>query len=112
MAFVIKKTKSYFWPVKLKSPKDGGGYESQTLNLEFRKLKNSELKSLLREKKEDADLDFCKKVITGWKDIKDDDGNEINFSLESLEIVLDEQGFLGQVVNQYLESISGAIEKN
>ena len=81
MAFVMKKKEKFLWPVKIKTPKDGGGYEEQSLSLEFKKMGNKELRELGKSKSEDLS-DFAKAIVLGWKDVKDESGNELPFSPE------------------------------
>jgi len=110
MAFVLKKQDSYFWPVILKSPKDGGGFEEQSIELQFKRLKAGDLKKLVEQKKDDTLI--CAEIIVGWKNVSNEKGDSIPFSETNLFEVLDCVGFSSQIVSQYLESISGAITKN
>lgn len=108
MSFIFKKKDSYFWPVKLKSPSDGGKYETQTLELEFKKLKQKQITEALGVKE---NADFCRQIVNGWRDARDESGQELAFG-EHFESLLDEPGFAKQIVDQYLASLTGAAEKN
>lgn len=110
MSFVIKKKDTFFWPVKIKSPVDGGKFEEQTLNLEFKKLKISELNKMVVKK--GADIEFCKMFIVGWKDVRDESGNELPFTDGYLEELLDTVGVAKQIGEQLYDAMNGAIEKN
>jgi hypothetical protein len=41
MAFVLKKTASYKWPIKVEIPVDGGKFETQTFDAVFKKMSRS-----------------------------------------------------------------------
>lgn len=110
MAFVIKKKDSFFWPVTLKEPADGGSYSEQKIDLEFKKLKESELKELLS--KTEGDKEFCKAIVLGWKDVKDESGFSVEFTQDSFEALLDNVKFASSICNQYLKICSGVVEKN
>lgn len=108
MAFVIRKKKTFFWPVVIKTPKDGGGYDEQKLNLEFKFLKDSELVDLV--KKSNSDKELCKAIVVGWKDVLDEQEQPVSF--ESFEDVLDTAKFASSIVSQFLKIIGDIVEKN
>ena len=112
MAFVIKKKESFIWPVKIKSPADGGKYDEQTLNLEFKKLKSSEMENLLKGNIEGGDKGFCRMIVLGWKDVKDSEGKDVPFSSDGLEGLLEEYGCGKAIASAYFEALAGAVEKN
>jgi hypothetical protein len=108
MAFVIKKKDTFFWPVKVKAPIDGGKYEEQEIQVEYRRLKMSEVNKLQTQ----DGVSFCKSIIAGWKDVRSEDGTDVPFTDTALEALLDQYGFANQIARQYFEAMAGAAEKN
>lgn len=112
--FVLKKVVTYFWPVKFEVPQSGGTHKKETLNIEFKRIPQSEIKKLLEGEadKPATDVEFSKAVVVGWKDVQDEDGSPIEFSSESLQQILEVPMVAKSVVSSYLESIAGSKVKN
>lgn len=110
MSFVIKKTKSFTWPVVLKTPKDGGEYDEQKITLEFKNLKQSEMVDLLKQSSND--VEFCKSVVVGWKDVVSESNNIVEFSDSAFAELLDNVKFASSIMSQYLKIIENVVEKN
>lgn len=112
--FVIKKVESYFWPVKVELPKDGGSYQKHEFQAHFKRITQSQLKILLEGEgdKNPTDKEFCKSVVIGWKDILDEEKNPIEFSDESLETLIEIPSVAKTIVVSYLDSIAGSKVKN
>lgn len=113
--FTIKQKSNYFWPVNFEVPKSGGGYEKMPFSVEFKRLSATEI-SALRDRMGTAELPddaaFCREVVTGWRDIKGDDGADLVFSPENLGAVLDVHGVAAAVVIAFFDSINTAKRKN
>lgn len=101
MAFVRKKATSYRWPVSVMPPGDGGIYKKETLDLEFLRLKRTELE----EVKDNVQL--LKRVVIGWYDYKDEDGEDIPFSATALEELLEDTAFVPAAATAFWESLNG-----
>ena len=56
MAFVLKKTASYKWEVKVEIPVDGNRFETQTFEAVFKKMSRSAFNDLI-DKGDDALVD-------------------------------------------------------
>lgn len=110
MAFKINKRPSYTWPVVYKLPIDGGKHETSTFDVDFKYLPQSELKKMLSDPAGN-DIDFCKTVVVGWKNVMDKT-EEIPFSESALEQILEEPGLAKCIASAYLESHAGAKAKN
>jgi hypothetical protein len=112
--FVLKKIDSYLWPVKIELPKDGGSYHKHTFQALFKRIPQSELKKLIEGEVEKAptDNEFCKAVMIGWKDIKDEESNDVEYSEENLEKLLEIPMVAKTIVTTYLDSIAGSKVKN
>ena len=101
MAFVRRKVTSYRWPVPVFVPADGGGFKKETLDLEFLRLKRSELEEI----KDNVQL--LKKVVSGWHDYKDESGEDIPFSATALEELLEDTAFVPAAATAFWESLNG-----
>jgi hypothetical protein len=128
MAFKISSALegSYKWPVKVAIPIDGGKWHTQTFTGSFRRLpraESKELVSLMGEMQRALDngqsiedvpdgSDVVRRVLTGWADIKDDDGEDLPFNGTNLERLLEVGPFVNGVMKAYFESLDPAKEKN
>ncbi len=97
MAFRITSTdKPIAWPIKVKLPIDGGGYTEVQFTGLFKRLGVEERDLILNAHKvlvdsetaNEANAITFSKLLDGWSDIEDTDGNPLPFSLDSLKMVL------------------------
>lgn len=119
MAFVLKQSDTYSWPVAFDIPVDGGRHERQTFDGEFKRLPQSRVGPMVAELQqlEDlADLDrvteIAKEVLVGWSGINGDDGKEIPFSEKALDQLLEVPLLAVSIIKAYMDSIKGAKRKN
>lgn len=111
--FSISQKPSYFWPVVVNLPTDGGQVSKQTFDAEFKRITQSrveEMRSLV-EKNEMTDIDLVKEVMIGWKGVTDNDV-EVVFSDTNLDLVLQIPSVAGAIVVAFLESLTGIKRKN
>ena len=85
MAFVLKQSSSYSWPVSVKLPADGGKFEKQT---------------------------FDAQLLVGWSGVVDGDGDEILFSETLKEQLLDIPTVAAAIIVAYFDSLTGSKAKN
>lgn len=104
MAFVRKKVTTYTWPVPVFSPADGGGFNKETIDLEFLKISRSELEGM----KDNVAL--LRKVVKGWKGYNDDAGEEIPFSVAALDELLEDTAFVPCAAKAFWDSLNGAAQ--
>ncbi len=97
MAFRITSTdKPIAWPIKVKLPIDGGGYTEVQFTGLFKRLGVEERDLILNAHKvlvdsetaNEANAITFSKLLDGWSDIEDTEGNPLPFSLDSLKMVL------------------------
>lgn len=108
MAFVIKKDKSYTWPITISEPVDGGGFNDQKVRVKLKMLKQSRIDEIIKNEAED-DADILGDVLIGWEDeaFKDEAGNTIPFNDENKELVLSVPYVRSALVKGFFESIAG-----
>ncbi len=119
MAFVLKQSDTYTWPVAFDVPVDGGRHERQTFDGEFKRLPQSKIGPLVAELQRLEDLndldrlsEIAAEVLVGWSGVNDDKGSEIPFSQKALEQVLEVPLLSVAVLKAYMDSIKGAKRKN
>jgi hypothetical protein len=115
MSFVLSVSATYKWPVTVEIAADGGGRHKFTFDAEFKRLPSDEVKRLLNpEDGDDAptDEDFCRDNVVGWSGVKDDEGSDVLFSQESLNKLLQIHPVPAMIVKAWIDSISGAKQKN
>jgi hypothetical protein len=112
--FKLKMSESYSWPVSFGLPIDGGKFDKQTFEVEFKRLGEKRLSELL-EKSSQGEFDnksACKEIVVGWKDVKAEDGTEMPFSSTAFDALLDVTGVPMAIFHAFTKSIRGEKEKN
>jgi hypothetical protein len=119
MAFVLKQSDTYTWPVTFDVPVDGGRHERQTFDGEFKRLPQSKIGPMVAELQRLEDLgdleritDISRDVLVGWSGINDDNNKEIPFSQKALDQLLEVPFLAVAVLKAYMDSIKGAKRKN
>jgi hypothetical protein len=123
MAFVLKQSNTYTWPVALVLPVDGGRRDKHTFDGEFKRLPQTRINQIVRlarasergrlnDDEELLDQDAAKELLAGWSGVVDDDGKEIPFSDSALAQLLEIPTVAGQIVRAWFESIDTAKRKN
>lgn len=126
MAFVLKQSDSYTWPVSIKLPANGGKRERQTFDAEFKRLPQSRINEIQREvqlrikaneKGEDtgegvSDQSIADEILVGWDGIVDGDGEPVPFSNAVKAQLLDVPTMAGALVSAYFESLVEQKRKN
>lgn len=114
MAFVLKQSDSYSWPVTFDVPVDGGRHERQTFDGEFKRLPQSRIREIGQqiESGDVTDAQIAGEVLVGWSGVMDDQGKEVPFSQKALEQMLDLPMLATSVVMAYFNSLQGAKRKN
>ena len=108
MAFVLKKTASYKWEVKVEVPVDGNQFETQAFEAVFKKISRSAFNNLV-DKGDDA---LVGEILLGWEGITDEAGKEIPFTEKNKQQLCDDPYVLRALIQAYAESLTGAVAKN
>jgi hypothetical protein len=112
MAFVLKQSDSYSWPVTVEFPVDGGRFEKQTFDVELKRLSQSRIQEVIDGKGTTNDADFSKEVVIGWKGVSDIEGAEVPFSTAALDQLLNVPLVGAAIVEAFFASLTGAKRKN
>jgi hypothetical protein len=112
--------------VPFKVPTDGGKYEKQTFDAEFKRLPQSRINEIQTEVQarlratefgrpfegDVSDISIADEVLAGWAGVVDDEGEEVPFSATSKAQLLNIPGLAGSIIQSYFESIQGKKTKN
>lgn len=111
--FKIKQTPTFFWPVEVLVPADGGKFDKHTFDAEFKRLDQDQLKAMREriERREVTDDIFVREVLVGWRGIVDGEA-DLPFSETSLRQVLQVPNAAASVVLAFTEAHAGLIRKN
>ena len=108
MAFVLKKTASYKWEVKVEVPVDGNQFETQAFEAVFKKISRSAFNNLV-DKGDDALVD---EILLGWEGINDEAGKPVTFTEKNKKQLCDDPYVLRGLIQAYADSVTGAAAKN
>lgn len=108
MALKISNSPSFFWPVTINTPADGGTFEKQTFDAEFKRMKISEVEKMVAGVHSGAvpGSAAVREFFVGWRGVVDD-GQEVPFSETALEQVLDIPGVAWGIFEAFKEAMSG-----
>ena len=123
MAFVLKQSATYTWPITVIITMDGGRRDKHTFDGEFRRLPQSRINEIIRlaraaergrlnDDEEFLDQDAAKEILAGWSGVVDDDAKEIPYSENALAQLLDIPTVAGQIVRAWFDSLDVAKRKN
>jgi len=111
--FKIEQPKSVKWPVTVNIPQDGGRTHKTIFNAEFELLAQDDFAAIYREDGGN-DEDLLRRVLIGWSEVGDPDGNPINFHNDTRELLIRIPYVRAALVSAYLECSLGkaALRKN
>jgi hypothetical protein len=102
--FNIIRPKSYYWPVKVETPRDGK-IETETFDALFRVLSQTEIEACFADKEKSVD-EVIKRVLVGWRGIVDGE-TVIEFSLAELDRLLEIVGMRSFILKAWIASVTG-----
>lgn len=113
MAFVLKQTPTFTWPVRVSIPVDGGKYRQETFDAEFRRISQPEVQVMAeRVTSGEADAaDVIRDILVGWSGITDGEGEDVPFSEKAKEELLGVALVAGAALNAFLEAYAGGAAK-
>ena len=114
MAFILAQSDSYSWPVTVEFPVDGGRFEKQTFDAEFKRLPQSRIEQVIERSNDVSvnDTEFAREVLVGWAGVTGDDAQEIPYSVEAARRLLEVPLVAGAIVQAFFASLTGAKRKN
>ena len=126
MAFVLKQSDSYTWPVSIRLPANGGKRERQTFDAEFKRLPQSRINEIQEEVQkrikaverneqpadEISDVSIADEILVGWDGIVDGDGEAVPYSKAAKAQLLEVPMLAGALITTYFESLAEQKQKN
>lgn len=126
MAFVLKQSSSYVWPVTVKLPISGGKFEKQTFDAEFKRLPQARInkiqievqariKASQRNEATDesiSDQSIAEELLIGWSGVLDEDGDEVPYTESMKQQLLDIPTMASAIIVAYFDSLTGVKTKN
>jgi len=111
MTFIRKKKKTFKWPVVVREPSEikVGEYDENHFIGIFNRLDRDAYEKALALNDE---FKMLQKMIIGWEDITDEDGNEIAFNEKNLKDLQQDNYWLTAVVKAYTNSLTEDKLKN
>lgn len=111
--FKIEPQKTVQWPVTVNIPQDGGRTRKSTFNAEFELLPQDDFSAIYKEDGGN-DEDLLRRVLVGWSEVGDSDGNPIDFNDDTRELMIRIPYVRTAMVAAYLECSFGkaAARKN
>jgi len=120
MAFVLKQSDTYNWPVPFEVPTDGGRFLKQSFDAEFKRPTQTRIVEIqesvmarLRAIQNDQDTEgmitdqqIAGEVLVGWTGIEGEDG-EVPFSEKAKAQVLDVPSVSAAIVEAFFDSLKG-----
>lgn len=124
--FKLAKERKVWWPITVKLPKEGGGFEEFTCSILYRLIDREEIKAQLEGlKRDDAGFlqkfarkladnedDYLRTHVLDWKDVLDQDEKPIPFTFETLKAANRDIAFNKALMAGLQEASYGAEQKN
>lgn len=108
------QTPAYWWPVVVEFASDGGKFEKEGFDAEFKRLPQDRLR-VIGEQIDGGtitDLELLDVVLIGWRGIFDEAGDEVPFSETAKGRILNVAMVAQAVVSAWLESLAKGKRKN
>lgn len=111
--FKLKQSDTFFWPVEVQVPGDGGKFEKQTFDAQFKRVSQSRLQEMRDEIEAGraTDAGIVRDVMVGWRGVTDE-GTEVPFSETTLAQLLDVPAVSASIVMAFVQAHSGLARKN
>jgi hypothetical protein len=115
MAFVVKQSDTYFWPVEIEvaSSKNTGRHEKHTFDAEFKRVSQSRVEEVISggENAPESDRALAAEIMVGWKGVTDGT-DELPWSEGNRDMVLEMPKVASSIVKAWSDSLTGARKKN
>lgn len=125
MAGKFRTAQAMFWPVKVKIAKGKNRFDTEEIEIKYKRLSFDELKNLAaslklpedatdQERKDVDELYFSevRDCIVDWK-IDDETGKPLEFTPDNLDLVMDNVDYRNAIFREFWEfQNGGAVTKN
>lgn len=108
MALKIAKKPTFSVVTEVFTPNDRCGHDRSTITVKFARTSREELDELRKV----PQIDVLRQKLVGWDDFQDEDGNNLEFNPENLEILLNIPEAAYALALAFWQSVVKAKEKN
>lgn len=108
MALKIAKKPTFSATAEVFTPNDRGGHDRSTLTVSFSRTTSGELDDLRKL----THIEVMRKKLTGWDDFQDEEGKNMEFTPDNLEVLLSIPEALYGISLAFWGSVVKAKEKN
>ena len=108
--FKLKQSSTFTWPVRIKVPTNGGNYDEQTFDAEFRRLPRPDLEAMFARAATDEEV--ARAAVVGWAGVVDETGAPVPFSEAAFTAALAVPGVATTIARTFLEALLGVARKN
>ncbi|HAT50746.1 MAG: hypothetical protein HQL07_04490 [Nitrospirae bacterium] len=107
--FKIQEQRTVTWPVEVRVPVSGGRFEKAEFQVDFALLDQSRIDEILHAEDRPTSMDvaFLREAVTGFRDVRCEDGGEMAFSSENLGILLGIPYVRNAMIEAFFSCISG-----
>jgi hypothetical protein len=105
---------TYRWPVVVEFPVDGGKFDKETFDAEFKRLPQDRLREIGEQVDNGtlSDLELLDQVLAGWSGIFDESGEEVPFTETNRKRILNVGLVAASIVAAWFESLAKGKRKN
>lgn len=108
--FVMNQKPTFTWPVEFTVPGDGKPTKAQ-ITAEFTRVPQSRMDAILDPATAPEDDALVREVLTGWKEVKDESGADMEFNAVNLNLLLEVAGMRRAICIAFLEAMMGAAKR-
>lgn len=114
MPFVLSQSDSYSWPVTVEFPVDGGRFDRQTFDAQFKRLPQDRIREIWDRIQSDelGDDGLCDEILVGWAGIQDGKNAEVPYSEKAKRDLLRVPLVAAAIVGAWFDSLNKARRKN
>lgn len=113
MAFILKQSNTYSWPVTIQVSMSGGRFDKQVFDAEFKRVGQSEAEEFMASiaKGDRSVNDVLGEIFVGWSGVSDGT-DEVPFSVGARDQLLEVNRAAAAIFEAWIESLTGAKKKN
>lgn len=115
MAFVLKKDPTFLWPVEVELADDSGEFVPFPFKVRYRRMTQAYARDVATKLNDGAEIDLdaiAKEIIIGWDEIKDDSGDDVEFTSDALDSLLKIPTMSAELVGQWISATAKVKAKN
>lgn len=111
--FQFSPAPEVLWPVTIETPAEGGTTIRHRIQVRYRMIDRGAVDTLMETLPPQANqAELLRDVVTGWADVRDQDGQEVPFSAEALDEALAWPFVARCLFRGFFAAQAGAPEKN